>query len=280
MRTIVQLSDLHFGTTIAATLDPLVQLLHRLAPDLVIVSGDLTQRARSAQFVEACGYLNRLPTPRLIIPGNHDVPLYDVIRRFLSPLGRYRTHITRELAPVFLDDEIAVVGINTARSLTLKGGGISAKQLAAATAYFDHVPTHVARIVTTHHPFDIPVGLSGVDIVHGAARAINGLARCDVDLFLSGHLHLMHTSSTTKYVTGYDAPMLVAGTAVSTRARGEPNSFFVFRVDRQVIECDTYAWDAPRVAFRHAETRAFARTSGRRKPPEYGISEPSCRVAK
>ena len=264
MRTIVQVSDLHFGTTIPATLDPLIDLLHTLAPDLVIVSGDLTQRARRSQYIEARSYLDRMPTPRLVIPGNHDVPLYDVIRRFLSPLGRYRSYVTNDLAPVFLDDEIAVVGINTARSLTFKGGTINAGQVAAATEFFKGIPSHVARIVTTHHPFDIPLGLSGVDIVQGAARAIDGFARCDVDLLLSGHLHLVHTARTTKYVAGYDAPMLVAGTAVSTRARGEPNSFFVFRVDRHAIECDTYTWDSHATACRHAETRRFARVSGRR----------------
>ncbi len=267
MRTIVQVSDLHFGTTIAATLDPLIQLLRTLAPDLVIVSGDLTQRAKTSQFIEARAYLDCMPTPRLVIPGNHDVPLYDVARRFLSPLGRYRTHITDDLAPVFLDDEIAVVGINTARSLTFKGGTISVSQLTAATASFDVLPPHIARIVVTHHPFDIPVGLSGVKIVRGAQRAITAFARCDVDLFLSGHLHLIHGASTAKYVAGYDAPMLVAGTAVSTRARDEPNSFFAFRVYRDAIECDTYTWDTQTTAFQHAETRAFDRVSGGRVSP-------------
>ncbi|MEP7381658.1 MAG: metallophosphoesterase [Gemmatimonadota bacterium] len=269
MRTVVQLSDLHFGTTIAATLDPLIQLLQKLRPDLVIVSGDLTQRAKTQQFVEARAYLDRLPAPRLVIPGNHDVPLYDIARRFLSPLGRYRTHISNDLAPVFLDDEIAVVGINTARSLTFKGGRIGRSQLATSTAYLDALPPHVARIVVTHHPFDIPVGLSGVAIVHGAERAIDAFARCDVDLVLSGHLHLVHVASTAKYVAGYDAPMLVAGTAVSTRARGEPNSFFVFRVDRQVTECDTYTWDEETTAFQQSDTRTFARVSGQAASPTW-----------
>ena len=262
MRTIVQLSDLHFGTTITATLAPLVQLLEELAPDLLIISGDLTQRATPAQFIEARAFLRRLPVPQLVVPGNHDVPLYDVMRRFLSPLGRYRTHISNELDPVFLDDEIAVVGINTARSLTFKGGAISGHQLGSSTAFLETIPAQVARIVVTHHPFDIPVGLSGVEIVVGAERAIATFARYNVDLFLSGHLHLIHTAGASRYVTGYNAPMMVAGTAVSTRARGEPNSFFVFRVDRHAIECDTYSWQAHATAFQHTGSRTFARISG------------------
>jgi len=228
----------------------------------VIVSGDLTQRATRAQFIEAHAYLDRMPTPQLVIPGNHDVPLYDVMRRFLSPLGRYRTHITNELDPVFLDDEIAVVGINTARSLTFKGGAVSEHQLVSSTAFLDTIPPQVARLVVTHHPFDIAVGLSGVEIVVGAERAIATFARYNVDLFLSGHLHLIHTAGASRYVTGYDAPMMVAGTAVSTSARGEPNSFFVFRVDLHAIECDTYSWQAHATAFQHTGTRTFARISG------------------
>ncbi len=262
MRTVVQLSDLHFGTTISAALDPLIDLLWTLSPDLVIVSGDMTQRATREQFLEARAYIDRLPTPRLLVPGNHDVPLYDVVRRFLSPLGRYRRHITDDLSPVFRDDEIAVVGINTARSFTFKGGRIGASQLALLTAYCRALPAHVARIVVTHHPFDTPVELSGVRAVRGAQRALEAFARFDVDLFLSGHLHLIHTASAAKYVAGYDAPMLVAGTAVSTRARGEPNSFFVFRVDRDVIACETYTWDAQSLTFWHSATRTFARVSG------------------
>lgn len=262
MRTIVQLSDLHFGTTLPETLDPLLALLTELAPDLVIVSGDFTQRAREVEYEAARAYIQRLPTPQLLIPGNHDVPLYDVVRRFMSPLGRYRRYITDNLAPSFIDEELAVVGINTARSLTFKGGAIDAQQIDEVSARLVSLPASVARIVVTHHPFDIPVGLSGVAIVHGADRALRAFAPLKVDLYLSGHLHLIHLASASKFVPGYNAPLLVAGTAISTRARGEPNSFFVFNVGPEEIVCDTRSWNVDSRTFALTNTQHFPRVSG------------------
>lgn len=263
MRTVVQISDLHFGTVLEPTLEPLRAGLHELAPDLVVVSGDLTQRAHEEQYVAAREYLARLPQPQLVIPGNHDVPLYDVVRRFGSPLGRYRRHITDDLDPVFIDDEIAVVGINTARSLTFKGGRISDSQRNAAVAHFNGLRGNHARIVVTHHPFDIPEGLSGVSVVGGVERAVEAFERCSVDLFLSGHIHLVHISSAAKYRPGYHATILQAGTAISTRARGEANSYFVFRIDATTIECDTQTWNPDAQRFERTATHRFDRVSGR-----------------
>lgn len=261
MRTIVQLSDLHFGTILEPTLEPLRTTLRDLAPDLTIISGDLTQRAKPHQFMAARTYLDRLPHPQLVIPGNHDVPLYDVLRRFGSPLGRYCQHITNDLAPSFIDEEIAVVGINTARALTFKGGRISAEQREAAAARFGAATGGQARIVVTHHPFDIPEGLSGVDVVGGAADALETFERCQVDLFLSGHIHLVHITSASKYRPGYGATILQAGTATSTRARGESNSFFVFRVDSEQIACEVHSWDPDARRFTVSGTHRFPRVS-------------------
>ena len=190
MRTVVQVSDLHFGTILEPTLEPLLESLHGINPDLVIVSGDITQRAREEQFQQARAYVNRMPGHKLVIPGNHDIPLYDVFRRFLKPLVHYERYITDNLAPFFIDDEIAVVSINSSRSLTFKGGRISADQVAAARARFANLGGDPVRIVVTHHPFDVPVALSGVDVVGGARHAIEELSQCNVSLYLTGHLHL------------------------------------------------------------------------------------------
>src|ERR1700704_500594 len=129
MRTIVHLSDLHFGRTDDALLTPLASVIAKLAPDLIAVSGDLTQRARTAEFQAARAFLDRLPKPQIIVPGNHDVPLHNVFRRFIGPLAKYRRLITDDLAPFYADDEIAVLGINTARSLTFKRGRVNSKQI-------------------------------------------------------------------------------------------------------------------------------------------------------
>lgn len=266
MRTIVQISDLHFGAILGATLEPLVTVLRDLAPDLTIISGDLTQRAKSEEFMKARDYLKRLPLPQLVIPGNHDVPLYNVFRRFLSPLDCYDEFISANHDPVFIDDEIAVVAINSARSFTFKGGDISEQQLARSVAAFTRATNHQVRIVVTHHPFDIPTHLSGVDIVGGAKEAVTALAGCHVDLFLTGHLHLIHRATGGVYVPGYHATLLGAGTATSTRARGESNSFFVFRIDHTLtdenaIRVETHSWNAARNCFEITDTRGLQRTS-------------------
>lgn len=266
MRTIVHLSDLHFGSVLTPTLEPLLARVHDLTPDLVIVSGDLTQRAREQQFRDAQAYLARLPRPTLIVPGNHDIPLYDVFRRFLAPLGRYRRFVTDDLSPSFIDDEIAVVGINSARALTFKGGTLSRPQVARAVELFQGLHRHQVRIVVTHHPLDIPDGLTGVSVVKGAGHALSRFAECQVDLLLTGHLHLVHRASASAHVPGYDAEILGAGTATSTRARGEPNSFFVFRVDatrrdRLCLTAETHAWNAVLNQFHVVDTRDIRRVS-------------------
>src|SRR5262245_63442381 len=150
MRTIVHLSDIHFGRLDPATVEPLQDAISRATPDLVAVSGDLTQRARRQEFADAKGFLEGLPFHRLVVPGNHDVPLYNVFTRFLTPLGRYRRMITNDLAPVYRDDELIVVGVNTARSWTWGEGRINAPQVNDVVAQLYGAPRDLIRIVVTH----------------------------------------------------------------------------------------------------------------------------------
>src|SRR4051795_9537982 len=156
MRTVVHLSDLHFGRTDPALIEPLLAALGTIRPTVVVVSGDLTQRAREKEFEQARDFLGRIEEPRVVVPGNHDVPLYRVWERFLSPLGKYRRIIQRELEPSFVDEEIAVLGINTARALTFKSGRINREQMAAIRRRFEPLGQGVTKIVVTHHPFDLP----------------------------------------------------------------------------------------------------------------------------
>ena len=196
MRTLVHLSDLHFGRVDAELIEPLLVAVADAKPDLVVVSGDLTQRARKRQFEEARAFLDRLPRPQIVVPGNHDVPLYRVWERFLSPLGKYRRIVEADLEPSFVDDEIAVVGINTARSLTFKDGRINEEQMAAIRRRFDPLGDTVLKVVVTHHPFDLPDQSGDVDLVGRAREAMEVFSRCGVDLLLSGHFHVSEAGST------------------------------------------------------------------------------------
>src|SRR6185436_18156816 len=123
MRTLVHLSDIHFGRFDAALAAPLLTAIHDQAPDLVVISGDLTQRARPRQFVQARAFLNQIEPPSLVVPGNHDIPMLNIAERVLDPLRRYRRYVTTDLAPVFADDELMVVGINSARGVAARSGG-------------------------------------------------------------------------------------------------------------------------------------------------------------
>jgi 3',5'-cyclic AMP phosphodiesterase CpdA len=263
MRTLVHLSDLHFGRVDPALLEPLRRELRGIAPDLVVVSGDLTQRARARQFREARAYLDTLPSPRLVVPGNHDVPLYNVAMRFAAPLWNYRRLIDANLEPAFVDDEVAVVGVNTARSLTFKGGRINERQADAVRGMVCELGEEVVKIVVSHHPFDAPEGSGEEDQVVGRARmALGKLAGCGVDVFLAGHLHASHVGHTANRYTiaGVSALVIQAGTALSTRVRGQRNSFNVLRVTPRHIDVDRHEWDG--TGFARAATQGFDHVDG------------------
>jgi len=258
MRTIVHLSDLHFGRLDRRVVEPLVSAIGAIAPDLVAVSGDFTQRARASQFAEARDFLQALPYPRLVVPGNHDVPLYDVARRFLRPLARYRRFIADDLEPMFIDAEIAALGLNSARSLSFGRGRLNAVQIGKAADRLRAVPPNVIKIIVTHHPFDLPDDYDAKHLVGGAKMAMTELASVGADLFLAGHLHVSHIGRTAEryQIAGHSALVVQAGT-MSTRQRGEANSFNVLRVNRPHITIERRTWDHDQHTFVEASMRRF-----------------------
>ena len=261
MRTIVHLSDLHFGRVNPSLLDPLLRVVREVGPDLVAISGDLTQRARSYQFQQARSFLDALPKPQIVVPGNHDIPLHNVFARFLEPLTKYRRYITDDLQPSYEDEEVAIVGVNTARSLVFKGGRINETQVSRLRDKFCSLGNGVVKVVVTHHPFDLPEGHDVRDLVGRAKMAMTGLAECGADLFLAGHLHISHTGHTKRYnIHGYSALVVQAGTATSTRERGEVNSFNVLRVAYPAITVEKFAWNASTASFAVSTAEQFKHT--------------------
>jgi len=251
MKTIVHISDLHFGTVDEKIADGLLTDINSIEPDLVIVSGDLTQRARNSQFITAKKFLDKLNFPKLVIPGNHDIPLFDFIRRFMSPLGGYRKHISTELNPFYMDDhEIAVYGINTARSLTWKSGRISKKQMEDLERTICPIPDSVFKIVVTHHPFIPPPDDEGIKLVGRSSKALTILDKCDVDLLLAGHLHQGYSGDVRRYYPKSSRSIVVAqaGTAISNRVREEPNGYNLLRVEPGKIFIQVREWDNTKFA--------------------------------
>ena len=261
MRTVLHLSDLHFGRVNASLIDPLVSIAGEIGPDVVAISGDLTQRARSHQFQQARSFLDALPKPQIVVPGNHDIPLHNVFARFLEPLTKYRRYITEELQPVYEDKEVVIVGVNTARSSVIKGGRINETQVGRLREKFCSLASDVVKVVVTHHPFDLPEGYDERDLVGRARMAMTGLAECGADLFLAGHLHVSHTGHTKRYnIRGHSALVVQAGTATSTRERGEANSFNVLRIAYPAIAVERFAWDPLKASFAVSTVEQFQHT--------------------
>ena len=177
MRTLVHLSDVHFGRVDEAVVTAIIPVVCSLEPDIVVVSGDLTQRAKPEEFRAARRFLDALPTPQIVVPGNHDVPLYNVFQRFGSPLSKYRRFISKDLEPFYCDDEIAVAGINTARSLTFKDGRINQDQMQRLHDRLAPLDDRMTKIVVTHHPFELPEGVDARNLVGRAAQAMDVFLR-------------------------------------------------------------------------------------------------------
>ena len=267
MARLIHLSDLHFGAHDDRLVQAVEARIDEEKPDLVVVSGDFTQRARTVQFEQACAFLDRLRKAGhevLGVPGNHDIPLYDVLRRFLSPLTRYRRYIEDTLCPFHQMPTAAVLGINTARSATFKNGKINDEQVAFIRDVFSKVDATVPRILVTHHPiFALPTGDDGVgEPIKNQADVLQMMGEIGVDILLAGHNHRASHQDSADFVTKSTGALVIqAGTATSTRVRGEHQSFNRIVVNGENVEVTLIGWHG--TEFRDGDPARFTRKDGR-----------------
>ncbi len=251
MRRIVHISDLHFGSSNPALVEPLLASIAGLRPDVVAVSGDLTQRATVEQFEAARDFLRRISFPQVVVPGNHDISFWNVYRRFRRPLERYRQYINREAEPSYSDDQLFVLGLNTARSLTWKEGRISPDQISRLHGQFCALDPEVFKVLVVHHPFLPRASEGDFDAVGRADRALEALVNCGADLILAGHLHRSYSRETASLSRLAERSILVvqSGTTLSARTRDEQNSFNSIDVETDAASITIRAWEPGRGAF-------------------------------
>lgn len=265
MRTIAHISDLHFGRHHTPIMEDLLVSLNEHRPDLVVFSGDFTQRARRGEFEQARGFLDRIAFPKLVVPGNHDVPLYNIARRIFRPWTRYDRYILPISPPnnFFCDDEIAVLGLNSARRLAWKNGRISHDQLAVVRRYFETPSPHVFKVVVTHHPLGVPDGVGQRQLAGRAQMVVQAVARAGVDLLLSGHHHRSE-GGLSKVDGGNSILVMHAGTAISARTRGEEgNNYNLIEISPTEVTLRLLSWHEDGFRNRGADVQRWPRIGGR-----------------
>ncbi|WP_020559775.1 metallophosphoesterase family protein [Thiofilum flexile] len=258
MLTIAHISDLHFGREVPDVIQGLMAALAQVEPDLVIISGDLTQRAKVEEFEAAKVFLQQLPYPYFIIPGNHDISATDMVERFFRPWEKWQQFVTPNLEPVLQTNQYIVVGINTARAagwyFDWSRGQISPAQIQFVADTIKPNSENKLRLVVAHHPFWLPENAEYRDVVENRDQAIETFDQAGVDIILSGHIHMAYTQILQGIIISH------AGTTFSNRLlESHPNSFNIITGDRKQLTISFMEWQNH--SFQLKQSKNFVRIS-------------------
>lgn len=261
MRRIAHLSDLHFGTETPAVVSALRASVQEFAPDLVVITGDLTQRAKESQFLSARQFLDALPFAQLVIPGNHDIePLYRPLRRLLRPYTLYQRYISGELDSAWYDDELLVLGLSSVQPLRVKEGTISLRQLEWIAEYAERFPGQL-RLLAAHHPLVEAATEKPTRRLRRHDRLMELLDKADIAVCLSGHLHRSFNGLAVTPLDEAGSVLAVhASTATSTRLRGRENAYNRLTLSGTRLRIDAIGFDGS--GFRPLDGAAYERRAG------------------
>ncbi len=256
---IIHVSDPHFGTEDQKIKNDLIAEINRQTPDIVIISGDLTQRALKKQFLQAKDMIDSILFPKIVIPGNHDIPAYNIFERFISPLRKFNKYISAERYPKFDAENISIIGVNTSTPFRSQRGKITDKDIAHLKSHFSKKPQANVKGVVIHHnafPFE---GLKGNSALTNTIKFIDEMNKCGVDLIFAGHLHrsIVHTFHEASVEN--NLLMLQAGTAISKRLRKEHNTFLIAVTEREKITINFMVYNGKN--FENTNRKTFKRTT-------------------
>lgn len=266
---LLQISDVHFGPHYVPRVgEALLRAVEELENDVLIVSGDFTQRAKREQFAEARTFLNQLPkVPTVVIPGNHDVPLYRVFERIFNPYGLYKEYISPHLDMVLHTEEAVIVALNSTKPLrAIVNGRIARWQLKFCEDAFRDAPEDALRIVVAHHHFAPAPDYEGGQVMPMAKRAIDCFTDLKVDMIMGGHLHRAYIGNSLDVYPGEDRDhgiiIVQSGTSASRRGRArerEKNSFNHIRIAEGVVRITHYIYFTDLDGFAPVSRHLFPR---------------------
>jgi len=252
MLRILHISDLHFGPPYLPRVgEALLRIAPTLNPDVAVISGDLTQRAKAEQFIAAKEFLARLPNvPQVIVPGNHDVPLYRLGERMMNPHKLYREHIDTELDKVWKVNGAVIVALDsTSPRRAISNGRIFREQLEFCTKCLEAAPADSAKIIVAHHHFAPAPDYVHDQVMPKAKRAVNKFVDLGVDMILGGHLHRAYIGNSLDIYPGNhrDRGIIIVQCGTSTSRRGrarerEKNSFNMIMLGQQVVHITHYMY--------------------------------------
>jgi 3',5'-cyclic AMP phosphodiesterase CpdA len=273
MFTILHISDLHFGPPFVGHVgEAVLRAAHEVPADVVVASGDFTQRAKPEQYAEARAFLGRLPElPLVVVPGNHDVPLFRVFERIFAPYRLYREYISDELDTVHRLDGAVIVALNSTSPLrAITNGRIDSWQLELCARVFDGTPPGVARVVVAHHHFAPAPDWEGGEVMPQAKRAMECFSELGVEVVLGGHLHRAYVGNSLDLYPGRDREhgiiIVQSGTTTSRRGRArerEKNSLNLIRIGEDRVRITHYMYFDELLGFAPVSRHLFPRP-GRR----------------